>query len=186
LKTTFIYVTHDQTEAMTMGDRIAVLRDGILQQLDSPQRLYDQPANMFVASFIGSPAMNFFTARVGRENGSMIIEVPGAFHLPVPADKAAHLDAYIDREVSFGIRPEDIYDAHYTPRDVSEHAQATVNVAVIEPLGSEVYVYAERGGTEFIGRFDPRTGARTGESIEVVFNMNKMHIFDRDNEQALV
>jgi multiple sugar transport system ATP-binding protein len=186
LKTTFIYVTHDQTEAMTMGNRIAVLRDGILQQLDTPQHLYDSPVNMFVASFIGSPAMNFFDARVERADGGLMIEVPDAFAVPVPRSKAEQLDQHIGQSVTFGIRPEDIYDVHFMPSGVDGNATASVNVSVVEPLGSEVYVYAEQGGKEFIGRLDPRTSAAPGEVVDVAFDMGKMHVFDRNTEQALV
>ncbi len=186
LKTTFIYVTHDQTEAMTMGNRIAVLRDGILQQLDTPQNLYDHPVNMFVAGFIGSPAMNFFDARITRGDGALMVESPGVFALPIPPRKANALDQYIGKSVRMGIRPEDIYDPHYTPSGVSTDARADVDVAVTEPLGSEVYVYAARNGTEMVGRFDPRTAVRPGDAIEIAFNMDKLHLFDGENERALL
>lgn len=186
LKTTFIYVTHDQTEAMTMGNRIAVMRDGILQQLDTPQTLYDHPINMFVASFIGSPAMNFFDARITRSNGTLLVDVPGAFTLPVPRHKADRLAGSIGQPVTFGIRPEDIHDAHYVPPGVDKSAIMHANIDVIEPLGSEVYIHAQQGGKEFIGRFDPRTDAQPGKPSELVFNMDKMHIFERQTEQALV
>lgn len=106
LKTTFIYVTHDQTEAMTMGSRIAVMRDGILQQLDTPQNLYDHPANMFVAGFIGSPAMNFFEARLERTDGGVSVVVGKDFVLPVPASKLDHVSSHIGKNVYFGIRPK--------------------------------------------------------------------------------
>jgi multiple sugar transport system ATP-binding protein len=186
LKTTFIYVTHDQTEAMTMGSRIAVMRDGILQQLDTPQNLYDRPTNMFVASFIGSPAMNFFEATIDRGDGGLVVDVPDSFTVPIPANKTDSLDTYIGKTVTFGIRPEDIHDAHYLPPGVDETTLVHVNVDVTEPLGSEVYVYVEQGGKEFIGRLDPRTAATPGITLEIVLDMNKMHVFDRDTEQALV
>ena len=144
LKTTFIYVTHDQTEAMTMGTRIAVMRDGILQQLDTPQVLYDRPANMFVAGFIGSPAMNFFEAKLERRDGGLLVDV-GPFQLPVPARKAEAIASHVGKPIYFGIRPEDIHDAHFVPRGVDESARLTTNVTVVEPLGSEVYVYVENG-----------------------------------------
>ncbi|NJK78732.1 MAG: ABC transporter ATP-binding protein [Chloroflexaceae bacterium] len=185
LKTTFIYVTHDQTEAMTMGDRIAIMRDGILQQLDTPQNLYDKPSNMFVAGFIGSPAMNFFNGRIERSNGHLVVDVPGAFAVPIPTNRSRNLDNYIGKEVAFGVRPEDIHDANYVPRGVSEDARVDVEIDVTEPLGSEVYAYVHKGGKEFIGRFDPRTNARTGDTLPIVLDMDKMHIFDRDTEQAL-
>ncbi len=185
LKTTFIYVTHDQTEAMTMGTRIAVMRDGVLQQIDSPQNLYDHPANMFVAGFIGSPAMNFFDARVDRRNGGLILDIPDAFHLPVPPQKAEMLGNHIGKNVKMGIRPEDIHDAHFVPRGVNEDAKVTTTVDVVEPMGSEIYAYIDAGQQEFVGRFDPRSDARVGIQLEIVLDIDKMHIFDHETEKAL-
>ncbi|MCG8349157.1 MAG: ABC transporter ATP-binding protein [Chloroflexales bacterium] len=186
LKTTFIYVTHDQTEAMTMGNRIAVMREGILQQLDTPQTLYDHPANMFVAGFIGSPSMNFFEAKLDRSNGGLVVDIPGAFHIPVPANKMEAIGSHAGKDIYFGIRPEDVHDAHYVPRGVDESACVQTNVDVVEPMGSEIYAYIEQGGKEFIGRFDPRSAVRTGHAVDIVFDMDKMHIFDRETERALV
>ncbi len=186
LKTTFVYVTHDQTEAMTMGSRIAVMRDGVLQQLDTPQALYDRPANMFVASFIGSPAMNFFEACVQQGDGGLVVNAADAFVVPVPTSKAAALERAIAQQVVFGMRPEDIYDAQFVPRGIDVQARLQATVAVTEPLGSEVYVYAQRGRFEFVCRLDPRTQARTGETIELVLNMDNMHLFDHDTEQTLL
>jgi multiple sugar transport system ATP-binding protein len=187
LKTTFIYVTHDQTEAMTMGNRIAVMREGVLQQLDTPQKLYDEPGNMFVASFIGSPAMNFFShATITHVDGGLVIDVPGAFVLPIPQHKAQLLGEHVGRRVVFGIRPEDVYDAQFMSGGVNTTAHAHAQVGVIEPLGSEVYVYMEQGRAEFVGRFDPRTAATPGKPLEIVFDMNRMHVFDHDTERALI
>jgi multiple sugar transport system ATP-binding protein len=186
LKTTFIYVTHDQTEALTMGTRIAVMRDGILQQLDTPQNLYDHPSNMFVAGFIGSPAMNFFEAKLDRVDGGVGVVIGKDFVVRVPQAKIEHIGGHAGKDVYFGIRPEDIHDANYVPRGVDETARIRAAVNVTEPLGSEVYAYVENSGKEFIGRFDPRTTARTGHTIDIVLDMDKMHIFDRENEKALV
>lgn len=185
LKTTFIYVTHDQTEAMTMGTRIAVMKDGILQQLDTPQTLYDQPANMFVAGFIGSPAMNFFETKLDRNNNGLVLDF-GAFHLPIPASKTDGLDKHTGRSLYFGIRPGDIHDSHYVPRGVDETAKLVANVTVVEPLGSEVYAYVENSGKEMVSRLDPRTAARVGQPLEIVLDMSKMHLFDRETEKTLV
>jgi multiple sugar transport system ATP-binding protein len=184
LKTTFIYVTHDQTEAMTMGSRIAVMKDGILQQLDTPQTLYDHPSNMFVAGFIGSPSMNFFEAKLDRGNGGVVVDF-GPFNLPVPADKLDKIGDHIGKPVYFGIRPEDVHDSHYVPRGVDENAHVSANVTVVEPLGSEVFAYVENGGKEMVSRLDPRTGARVGQKVDLVIDMGKMHIFDRESEKAL-
>jgi multiple sugar transport system ATP-binding protein len=185
LKTTFIYVTHDQTEALTMGTRIAVMKDGVLQQLDTPQHLYDHPVNMFVAGFIGSPSMNFHEATLNRVDGGVVADF-GSFQLSVPAAQVEAIADHIGMSVVFGIRPEDVHDAHYVPRGVNESARLTANVTVVEPLGSEVFAFLENGGKEIVGRFDPRTAARVGTSIEVVVDMAKMHIFDRDSEKALI
>ncbi|MEM8533116.1 MAG: ABC transporter ATP-binding protein [Chloroflexota bacterium] len=184
LKTTFIYVTHDQVEAMTMGTRIAVMKDGILQQLDTPQMLYDNPTNMFVAGFIGSPSMNFFEAKLARGNGGIVADF-GEFQLPIPEDKLEGVSKSVGKDVYFGIRPEDLHDAHFVPRGVSEDAKMTAKVTVLEPLGAEVYVFVEVGGKEMVGKLDPRTEARVGQPIEMIANMDKMHIFDRETEKTL-
>jgi multiple sugar transport system ATP-binding protein len=185
LGTTFIYVTHDQTEAMTMGTRIAVMRDGIMQQLDAPQVLYDRPANMFVAGFIGSPSMNFFDAKLVRGDGGMQVDT-GGFRVPVPSTHQADLGKYLDRPVYFGIRPEDVHDSRYVPSGVDVTSPIQTAVTVTEPMGSEVYAFVEKGGKEFVGRLDPRTTARAGQPLEIVLDMSRMHIFDRETETALV
>jgi multiple sugar transport system ATP-binding protein len=185
LKTTFIYVTHDQTEALTMGTRIAVMKDGILQQLDTPQTLYDHPANMFVAGFIGSPAMNFFEAKLDRSDGGVVVDL-GSVQLPLPSQKMDALGNHVGKPIFFGIRPEDIHDANFVPPGIAGMAKFSANVNVIEPLGSEVFAYVENGGKEMVARFDPRTSARVGQPVDVVADMEKMHIFDRESEKALV
>ncbi|GAB4110434.1 MAG: ABC transporter ATP-binding protein [Roseiflexaceae bacterium] len=185
LKTTFIYVTHDQTEAMTMGTRIAVMKDGILQQLDTPQTLYDHPANMFVAGFIGSPSMNFFEATLQRADGGVRVDL-GRFSLPVPSSKLDMVSSYVGKPVYFGIRPEDVHDSHYFPRGVDESAKVTSTVTVVEPLGSEVYAFIDNGGKELVARLDPRTTAKVGQPLEVIVDMAKMHIFDKETEKAVV
>jgi multiple sugar transport system ATP-binding protein len=185
LKTTFIYVTHDQTEAMTMGTRIAVMKDGILQQLDTPQTLYDHPANMFVAGFIGSPSMNFFEADLQRADGGARIDF-GKFSLPVPSAKLDAIASHIGKKVYFGIRPEDVHDSQFHPRGVDENAKMVSSVTVVEPLGSEVYAFIDVGGKEMVSRLDPRTPARVGQPLEVIVDMGKMHIFDHETEKALV
>ncbi len=185
LGTTFIYVTHDQVEAMTMGTRIAVMRDGIMQQLDAPQVLYDRPANMFVAGFIGSPAMNFFEAKLGRSERGLVVDT-GGFMVPVPPEKQADLGKYIDRDVYFGIRPEDIHDAQYVPSGVDATQPIQGTVTVTEPMGADVYALIEKGGKEFMGRLDPRTTAHAGRSIDIVMDLSRMHIFDCETETALV
>ncbi len=183
LGTTFIYVTHDQVEAMTMGTRIAVINAGLLQQIDTPQTLYDRPDNLFVAGFIGSPAMNFFNARLVEQDGKMAVDA-GDLVLALPDERQETYRPFRGREVIFGVRPEDVHDAKYVPSDVNA-AQIEAQVTVTELMGSEVVVYLEKGGHEFLGRFDPRTSARVGTKIAAAFNMDRVHIFDRETEKAL-
>jgi multiple sugar transport system ATP-binding protein len=184
LQTTFIYVTHDQTEAMTMADRIAVIKGGLLQQLDTPQSLYDSPGNVFVAGFIGSPAMNFFNAKLARANGGMVIDT-GYFRLPVPADRFPIFDRYVDRPVIFGIRPEDIHDPAFVPPGITR-APVEANVDVTELMGNEIFVHLEVGGTAFTGRVDPRTSAKMGEKAQFVMNLENMHLFEPDGDQKAI
>ena len=183
LGTTFIYVTHDQVEAMTMGTRIAVMRDGILQQVDSPQVLYDTPVNIFVAGFIGSPAMNFLDATLVERDGKVAVDAKD-FLLEVPDDKAETYRQHLGKDVIFGIRPEDTHDPEYAPPGIKS-ALVEAKVDVTELMGNEVIVYLVSEGTEFLGRFDPRTGARVGNTVPVVFNMDRMHVFDKQAEMAI-
>ena len=185
LGTTFIYVTHDQTEAMTMGTRIAVMKDGLLQQIASPQVLYDTPHNIFVAGFIGSPSMNFFDVTLTGAKDELYLD-GGPFRLRVPPDKAQVFaqQGYLGKEVIFGIRPEDIYDAEYVAPGIYEQRMQTT-VDVTELMGNEVFVYLLVGDKLFIARVEPRTRARVGNAFDAVVNMDRMHIFDRDTEAAI-
>jgi multiple sugar transport system ATP-binding protein len=183
LETTFIYVTHDQVEAMTMGMRIAVLRDGLLQQLDTPQSLYDKPDNMFVAGFIGSPAMNFFDATLVGTKEEMYVD-GGTFKMKLPGGKAAPVADYLGKEVVFGVRPEDIHDRQYAPPGITA-APLTVKVDVTELMGNEIFVYLLTGQKSFIARVDPRTQAVIGQDLDMVMNMDNVHIFDRQTERAI-
>jgi multiple sugar transport system ATP-binding protein len=183
LETTFIYVTHDQMEAMTMGTRICVMRDGILQQVDSPATLYNLPNNIFVAGFIGSPAMNFFDVTVTGTKEEMYVD-GGSFRVRVPAAKATPLFDYLGKEVVFGIRPEDIADPQFAPPNIMG-APVKVRVDVTELMGHEIFLYCLTGAKSFIARVDPRSTARVGQDIEVLFNMDNMHAFDRDTEIAI-
>jgi multiple sugar transport system ATP-binding protein len=183
LQTTFIYVTHDQVEAMTMASRIAVLNAGVLQQIDTPQNLYDHPDNLFVAGFIGSPAMNFFPATIHKSDGKLIVEGTG-FHLEIPKKKVDAYSPYIDRQVIFGIRPEDIHIPQFAPPEiVAQPVEAKVEVT--ELMGNEIFLYANSGGDNFVARVDPRTRVHMDDEIQVVFNMDNMHVFDRETEQAI-
>ena len=183
LGTTIIYVTHDQIEAMTMGTRIAVMKDGVLQQVDNPQVLYDTPNNIFVAGFIGSPAMNFLDVTLIEQDGKMAVDC-GDYVLEVPDDKANRYRSYLGKEVLLGIRPENTHDPEYAPPDISS-ALVEARVDVTELMGNEVTVYLVTENTQFVGRFDPRTGARVGNTMSVAFNMGHMHIFDKQTELAV-
>jgi multiple sugar transport system ATP-binding protein len=186
IRTTTIYVTHDQVEAMTMGDRIAVLRDGVLQQLDTPQNLYDHPANTFVAGFIGSPAMNFFPVNVTADASGMSLN-NSFLKLAVPDQYTKRLEKYRDRKVLFGIRPEDIEDREFQSATRPHGQVVDINVDVTEPLGAEVFLYlSSPEGENFVARVDPRTRAKAGSPHTVVFNLDKMHAFDPDTEEAIV
>jgi multiple sugar transport system ATP-binding protein len=183
LGTTVIYVTHDQTEAMTMGTRIAVMKDGILQQVDSPQVLYDTPTNIFVAGFIGSPAMNFLDARLVERDGKVVVECKD-YLLEIPDDKADTYRPHLGQEIVFGIRPEDTHDPSYAPPGINT-ALVDAKVDVTELMGNEVIVYLVTEQTQFLGRFDPRTAARVGNTVQVALNMDRLHIFDKQTERAI-
>jgi multiple sugar transport system ATP-binding protein len=183
LETTFIYVTHDQMEAMTMGTRICVMRDGILQQVDTPQTLYTAPGNIFVAGFIGSPAMNFFDVTVTGTKEEMYLD-GSTFKVRIPTHRAPALADYLGKQVVFGIRPEDVHDPEYAPPAIAG-APVKAKVDVTELMGNEIFLYLLTGPKLFIARVDPRTSSRVGQEVEVLFNMDNMHIFDRDTEVAV-
>ncbi len=199
LSTTTIYVTHDQVEALTMGDRIVVMKDGHLQQLDSPQNLYDKPANMFVAGFIGSPSMNFMPGKVESDGEGLYIADAG-FKLRVPREHESKLASRKGQQVVFGIRPEDIEVQEFAE---PEWRNATVQsrVEVLEPLGSEIQLHAttadhaaggkiaveEGAATDvFVARVDPRVRVMAGDVIQLSFNMKNMHAFDPQTQEAVV
>ena len=183
LQTTFIYVTHDQIEAMTMATRIAVINKGVLQQVDTPQKLYDIPNNLFVAGFIGSPAMNFFKTRLVRGDGKLFVD-GGSFKVEVPEVHPEAYEKYVDHAVIMGIRPEDINDPNYLPPGIIPQ-EVEGKVDVTELMGNEIQLYLSTGEHNFVARVDPRTKVRMGETIQVVFNMGNMHLFDPDTEQAI-
>lgn len=183
LKTTFIYVTHDQTEAMTMASRIAVINQGILQQIDTPQALYDKPDNLFVAGFIGSPAMNFFKAKLEKADGKLIVDGE-TFSLEVPNDRMETYMPYAGKPIILGVRPEDIYDPNFLPPGIFPQP-IEGKVDVTELMGNEIFLYVTSGEHNFVARVDPRNDASMGESTQVMFNMNNMHLFDLDTEEVI-
>jgi multiple sugar transport system ATP-binding protein len=166
-----------------MGHRIAVMRDGVLQQLDTPQTLYDRPANLFVAGFIGSPAMNFFTGELVSDSNSLYVQAPD-LKLKVPDTRQSRLQTNRGQQIIFGVRPEYIHHRNEV-REVTAGQTANAIVSVVEPLGSEVYAYLAAGGQEFIARMDATAKPLAGETIEVVFDTEHLHIFDKETEQAL-
>jgi multiple sugar transport system ATP-binding protein len=183
LQTTFIYVTHDQVEAMTMATRIAVMKDGVLQQLDTPHNLYDKPGNIFVAGFIGSPSMNFFDAKLALSDGKLTVDC-GSFNLQVPENRAGPYRAFAGKPVIFGIRPEDIHDPQFSPPGIHQ-ALVDAQVEVTELMGSEIYLHMKSGDRIFMGRVDPRTKARVGSKAQVALNLDNMHLFDKETESAI-
>jgi multiple sugar transport system ATP-binding protein len=183
---TTIYVTHDQVEAMTMGDRIAVLKDGVMHQVDTPMELYNRPANLFVASFIGSPAMNFIPGTVVPSDGGYLIDA-GDFKLRLPQSHAERARRKEGGSVIFGIRPDDIYDRSLpTPVPATPENSVQLMVDVTEPMGASVYAYLTSGRHTLIADLDAETRAKDGQSLDVVFDMEKSHIFDPETEEALI
>ena len=183
LETTMIYVTHDQVEAMTMGDRIVIMKDGYIMQVGSPLELYNFPDNEFVAGFIGSPAMNFFHAKLVQADGGLAVDT-GTFQVKVP--KAYHdvCGSYKDKDVTLGIRPEDIADA--LPEDTKgQWEKLKAVVEGIEPLGAEIILEMVSGQQSFTARVDPDSKSRLGEEVEVYFNMRKIHLFDSKTQKVI-
>ena len=186
LATTFIYVTHDQTEAMTMGDRIVVMKDGVIQQVDTPQNLYDFPCNMFVAGFIGSPQMNFLDATLNKDGSTYYLDLSGD-KIVLPAEKTADgkLDAYVGKAVKMGIRPEDIKD---DPEFIEKHKECklSADVEVSELMGSEIYLYLDYKGNKMTARVAPTSKARNGSTVTVAFDAHKVHLFDVETELTIL
>ena len=182
LGTTFIYVTHDQTEAMTMGDRIVVMKDGVIQQTDTPQNLYNFPCNLFVAGFIGAPQMNFIDGTLVEKDGGYAIDLAGKYSIAVPADKAEALKDYVGKSVVAGVRPEDI---KIDELEKYEGATTTANVDLTELMGSETYVYLDCFGQKLICRAAPDLYIEEDTEIKIGFNTKKLHVFDKETEMAI-
>ena len=186
LQTTFIYVTHDQTEAMTMASRIVVMKDGIVQQVDTPQNLYDFPGNEFVAGFIGSPQMNFFNVKLDRE-GQDVVAIFGDNKIVVPNFKIAKFvdESYIGKEVIMGIRPENIDDgAEFLEKYAT--AAINVNVEVTELMGNETFLYLNALGSSVTARVAPTSKTKAGDHVKVALVNSKIHIFDKETELTIV
>ncbi len=185
LGTTFIYVTHDQTEAMTMGDRIVVMKDGFIQQVDTPQNLYDYPCNMFVAGFIGSPQMNLLDATLVKEGSDYYISFGEDKLLIDPAKVNEEMQKYVGKQVKAGIRPEDIKDDE---EFLSKHPNSiiTTKVEVSELMGSEIYLYLMYKDFRMTARVLPTSKAKNGSEVKVAINMSKLHLFDAETELAIM
>ena len=186
LGATIIYVTHDQTEAMTLGTRIVVMKDGVVQQVDTPQNLYQKPGNLFVAGFMGSPQMNFLDAVISEKGGNVVATIGGEHEVIVPAAKAKVLKdkGYVGKKVVLGIRPEDIHDSQMFLETSPSKPMNSV-VKVYELLGAEVFLYFDVDGTQVTARVDPRTTAKTGDPIRFAFDMEKAHFFDKETELTI-
>jgi len=186
LQTTFIYVTHDQTEAMTMGTRIVVMKDGFIQQVDTPQNLYDYPVNLFVAGFIGSPQMNFIDVTLVKEDDG-VYAVFGENKIKVPEGKVKKLKdpSYIGKEVIMGIRPEDLHDEEIFLQSAVD-STVKAYVEVVELMGSETYLYLNVSGVNVIARVDPRSTARAGDTIKIALDTNRLHFFDKETEETIL
>jgi len=176
LGTTFVYVTHDQIEAMTMATRIAVMNKGILQQLDTPQQLYDFPNNLFVAGFIGSPSMNFFDGKIIQESDALYVHMD-SFKVKIPKERQGPYESIVGQKIVFGIRPEDIHNPKFAPPSIIAEPVET-KVDVTELMGNEIFLYLVNGNHNFVARVDPRTRVEMGDDLQVVFNMQNMHIFN--------
>ena len=185
LNTTIIYVTHDQTEAMTLGTRIVVLKDGEIQQVDTPENLYESPCNKFVAGFIGSPQMNMIDAECGEENGEVTLSFAG-HKIVVHESKAKNLkeQGYIGKTVTLGIRPEDLHDDE---EFIAAHPKSviTAEIRVYEMLGAETLLYFDLGDASWTARVNPKTKARTGDTVKFALDASKIHVFDKDTEKTI-
>ena len=181
---TTVYVTHDQVEAMTMGQRMAIMRDGVLQQCDQPEKVYAHPSNKFVAGFIGSPPMNFMAATIVEQGGKLYVDATD-FKLPLNSNYTA-AKGYVGKPVTLGIRPEAIFD-----RNVDGHVKPTAEntisakVDVLEPLGHEYVAYLNIGSHNLVATIDTGTKVKEGANADFVFNLDSLHIFDDETEQAI-
>jgi len=186
LNTTFIYVTHDQTEAMTMGTRLVIMKDGDIQQIDSPQNAYDNPANLFVAGFIGSPQMNVFNGTIVEEGGKVVLKLIDGTVLGLTEEMAEKLKhtGYVTKEVYVGIRPEHLHDVEIDPL-TKDYSTITGKVEVAELMGSETYLYFNKCDKQAIARVDAKTAKRAGDTVELQLHWDKIHLFDMETEKAI-
>jgi multiple sugar transport system ATP-binding protein len=186
IQTTVIYVTHDQVEAMTMGDRIAVLNAGVIQQLGTPQELYDHPANLFVAGFIGTPSMNFFPeARVVTVDGVTTVALEGVGQVVVPPLYVERARAASDKSLTFGVRPSHLEDASLVGANGNSHSSIDATVDVVENLGNELQVYLTASGKSLVASLDPRSRVSTGNKVRLYVDSDNIHLFDTESGEAV-
>jgi len=184
LQTTIIYVTHDQVEAMTMGDRIAIMKSGYLQQVDDPIHVYDHPRNKFVAGFIGSPPMNFMNGKIIRKEGRLYFD-EGRIQAKIAEAMSKNLENYEGKDIAFGIRAEDIYNKDSSMQVVKD-CVVKVRCEVVEPMGSEVYLYLNTGKSPFIARVGSHDRPKVNQDMSVVFDMKKAHFFNIETEETII
>ncbi len=185
LQTTMIYVTHDQMEAMTMGEQIVIMKDGIIHQICDPIVMYNQPVNKFVAGFIGSPSMNFITGTIKNRDNSLFFTSGDNVNLIIFKDHIPEMEKYAGKEVFLGFRPENVDDKIFVP-DAKPFTSIKATADVIEPMGSEIYIYFKTAHTGFTGRFDPRIKIKSGDTIEIILDMEHVHFFDKETEKKIV
>jgi len=185
LQSTMIYVTHDQTEAMTMGDKICVMKDGIIQQVAGPLDLYNQPSNKFVAGFIGTPPMNFFDVDVVEKNNEIFLK-EGSFDIKVPAFMKENIKPYVNKKVFVGVRPEDIFDKLFTNLNHNDIATFNATVEIVEPLGSEIYLHFTTGKNSMVAKVNSSNKAKPNQLIEFVLDLKKVHLFEEESGKTII
>ena len=184
LQTTFIYVTHDQVEAMTMGTRIVVMKDGVIQQVDTPQNIYNYPTNLFVAGFMGSPQMNFIDGVI-EKSGNDLFALFNGNKIKFQADKYDALKSYIGKEVTFGIRPQSLSDDKELIAN-NPHSTIVGDIEVVEHMGAESYVYTKCGNASVTIRIEGTTSLKVGEKAKIYLNANSLHVFDKDTTLRVI
>ncbi|MFH1395187.1 MAG: sn-glycerol-3-phosphate ABC transporter ATP-binding protein UgpC [Candidatus Omnitrophota bacterium] len=184
LQATMIYVTHDQTEAMTLGDRIVVMKDGIVQQIDTPTNVYNSPINKFVASFIGAPPMNFLNGRILKKEGKLYFD-EGNFRIKIVEGMFKALEDYVGKDLILGVRSEDIYDKLFVSEAPPENI-VTITCEVVEHLGSDVYIHMNTGRNVLVARVSGDADPQINQDMDIVFDMSKVHFFDKTTEKTIV
>ena len=183
LQATFMYVTHDQIEAMTMASRIAVINLGVLQQIGTPQNLYDTPDNLFVAGFIGSPSMNFFPAKLRKEGQKVHVDSDG-FSIQIPGARSSAYESHDGKNIIFGVRPENIHNPDFVPPNTNTEL-IPAKVDVTELMGKERFLHLLNGKVPFVARVDPRSNFDIGDDVKVAIDMDNFHILDTEIEEVI-